>query len=177
MANKRRSERPSLGEQLSSGAKRGLVFIILIALAALIILAAFQGAGAAGAFIDHFMALGFGWTRLVAALALIALAFGVVMPARSASLRGPPLAPRSYSSRLQDSSTFSPSRTNPSRTPSSRPTAAMWLLFQQVGTRTVGFAAHSSFSWRSLPSRSFSSSTPRSKTFWACWSGSVWRGE
>src|SRR3990167_849056 len=80
MAKKRRAPRPSLGEQLSSCAKRGLVFIVLIALALLIILAAFQSAGDVGAYIDHLMALGFGWTRLVAALALIILAFSVVMP-------------------------------------------------------------------------------------------------
>ncbi len=75
-----RDERPGLFSQLSSGAKRGLFFVFILAISILIVLSAFGLAGTFGGYIDQGMALGFGWMRLVAALALLIVAFGVVMP-------------------------------------------------------------------------------------------------
>lgn len=84
MAKRRRKRkkksRGGLFSQLSQGAKRGLLFIILLTAGVLMILSAFQLAGMAGGYIDQAMALLFGWTRLVAALALILFAVGMIMP-------------------------------------------------------------------------------------------------
>ncbi|HBU28142.1 TPA: hypothetical protein DEB00_03435 [Candidatus Uhrbacteria bacterium] len=84
MAKRRRKRRAqSRGgfmSQLSQGTKRGLLFILLLATGVLMILSAFQLAGIAGGYIDQTMALLFGWTRLVAALALMLFAFGIIMP-------------------------------------------------------------------------------------------------
>jgi DNA segregation ATPase FtsK/SpoIIIE, S-DNA-T family len=76
----KKSSRGSVLAQLPDGVRRGLLFIILIALSAIIILSAFSMAGIAGVYIDQFMALIFGWTRLVAALAILIFAFGVISP-------------------------------------------------------------------------------------------------
>ncbi|HJN84948.1 MAG TPA: DNA translocase FtsK 4TM domain-containing protein [Patescibacteria group bacterium] len=76
----KKSSKNSLLSQLPDGVRRGLLFIILIAASAMIILSAFGLSGMAGVYIDQFMALIFGWTRLVAALALLIFAFGVVTP-------------------------------------------------------------------------------------------------
>ncbi len=84
MAKRRRKRkkksRGGLFSQLSQGAKRGLLFIVLLTAGVLMILSAFQLAGMAGGYIDQAMALLFGWTRLVAALALILFAIGIMMP-------------------------------------------------------------------------------------------------
>lgn len=84
MAKRRRKRKKKskggLFGSLSGGAKRGLFFILLLAVGALMILSAFQLAGDVGGYIDQAMALLFGWTRLVAALALIVFAFGMIMP-------------------------------------------------------------------------------------------------
>ena len=58
------------------------MFILLLALGVLIILSAFGLAGDVGIWIDKGMALAFGWTRLVAALALILVATGLIMPGK-----------------------------------------------------------------------------------------------
>ncbi|MBI2476839.1 DNA translocase FtsK, partial [Candidatus Uhrbacteria bacterium] len=76
----RYNDRPGLFAQLSSGVKRGLLFVGCLALAVLIILSAFGLAGDAGVYIDRAMALAFGWMRLVAALGLMVIALGIVMP-------------------------------------------------------------------------------------------------
>jgi len=76
----KKSSKSSLLSQLPDGVRRGLLFIILLAASAIIILSAFGMAGLAGEFIDKFMALLFGWTRLVAALALLIFAFGIITP-------------------------------------------------------------------------------------------------
>ena len=78
-SSKKKQRSSALGG-LSQGAKRGLLFILLLAAGAIMILSAFQLAGVAGQYIDQVMALAFGWTRLVAALVLIVFAFGLVMP-------------------------------------------------------------------------------------------------
>jgi len=82
---KRRRKRSSKSRggflsQLSNGTKRGLMFIVLLTTGVIMILSAFQLAGLAGGYIDQAMALLFGWTRLVAALALVLFAFGLIMP-------------------------------------------------------------------------------------------------
>ncbi len=76
----KKREKVSALSQLPEGVKRGLLFIILLTVSALIILSAFGLAGIAGEYIDQFMALLFGWTRLVAALAMLIFAIGVVTP-------------------------------------------------------------------------------------------------
>lgn len=76
----RKAKRVSIFSQLSDGVKRGLIFIVLVLVSTLIILSAFGLAGSAGEIIDSGMALLFGWTRLVAALALLIVAIGIAIP-------------------------------------------------------------------------------------------------
>ena len=76
----KRNERPSLFSQLSSGVKRGLVAVAFLAVGVLVILSALGSAGIVGVYIDDMMALLFGWMRLVAAVALILVALFLLMP-------------------------------------------------------------------------------------------------
>ncbi|MEK7094776.1 MAG: DNA translocase FtsK 4TM domain-containing protein, partial [Patescibacteria group bacterium] len=65
---------------LSQDAKKGLLIVLLLLATSLILLSAFGLAGVAGIYIDRYMALGFGWTRLVVALSLLIVALGFIFP-------------------------------------------------------------------------------------------------
>ena len=83
MAKKKKKSRKaqvSFWSQLSEGAKRALLFIVLITVGALVMLSAFGAAGMVGGYVDQAMALLFGWTRLVAALGLLIYAISLLMP-------------------------------------------------------------------------------------------------
>lgn len=76
----KRDERRGLFSQLSSGVKRGLVAVALLAIGILVILSAFGSAGVAGVYIDDTMALLFGWMRLVAAVAIMLVGLFLFVP-------------------------------------------------------------------------------------------------
>lgn len=76
----KRDERRGLFSQLSSGVKRGLVAVALLAIGVLVILSAFGSAGVAGVYIDDTMALLFGWMRLVAAVAVMLVGLFLLVP-------------------------------------------------------------------------------------------------
>lgn len=136
----KRDERRGLFSQLSSGVKRGLVSVALLAIGVLVILSAFGSAGVAGVYIDDTMALLFGWMRLVAAVAIMLVGLFLLVP------NSERITPWTYVGLILFFlsangfiNVIALNRNELSERTLSGAGGYIGLLFQQLGAMTVGF--------------------------------------